>query len=78
VNKDGPFIVSRKWNWRAKSALRSTNRKNGINMISHGVSEHQDDAVSSKEHLADEAVLVHGLGLLLALARLGDLRPHFL
>ena len=43
-----------------------------------GVPQDHDDRVPAQEHLGDVAVLVDGLGLLLALAALGDLRPHFL
>lgn len=42
------------------------------------VAEDDDDAVPSKEHILDEAVLVDGLGLLLSLALLGYLGPHLL
>lgn len=42
-----------------------------------GVAQHDDDAVAAQEHLADESVLVHGLGLLGGGA-LGRLRPHLL
>eukprot|EP00321_Phaeocystis_globosa_P019467 CAMPEP_0118818096 /NCGR_PEP_ID=MMETSP1162-20130426/5877_1 /TAXON_ID=33656 /ORGANISM="Phaeocystis Sp, Strain CCMP2710" /LENGTH=130 /DNA_ID=CAMNT_0006748249 /DNA_START=206 /DNA_END=595 /DNA_ORIENTATION=- len=42
-----------------------------------GVAQHDDDAVAAQEHLADESVLVHGLGLL-GRAPLGRLRPHLL
>merc|ERR1719265_486081 len=38
------------------------------------VPEHQDHRIASEEHFADEAILVHRLGLLLAPVR--DLRPH--
>lgn len=31
-----------------------------------GVAQHEDDGVAAEEHLGDEAVAVHGLGLLLA------------
>ena len=38
-----------------------------------GVAEHEDDGVAAQKHLTDEAVLVHGLSLLRALARFGNL-----
>lgn len=42
------------------------------------VPQDHDDRVPAQEHLGDVAVLVDGLGLLLALAALGDLSPHLL
>lgn len=41
------------------------------------VPQDHDDRVPAQEHLGDVAVLVDWLGLLLAFAALGDLRPHF-
>lgn len=42
------------------------------------VPQDHDDRVPAQEHLGDVAVLVDWLGLLLALAALGDLGPHLL
>ena len=42
------------------------------------VPQDHDDRVPAQEHLGDVAVLVDWLGLLLALATLGDLGPHLL
>ncbi len=43
-------------------------------MYSLGIAEHEDDRVASQEQFADEAVLVDGLGALLAAAGFGYLR----
>lgn len=47
-------------------------------LLLHRVSQHEDDRISSQEHLRDESVLVDRLGLLLALAGLRLLGPHLL
>lgn len=43
-----------------------------------GIPEDQNDGIAAQEHLRDEAVLVHRLHLLLALAGTRHLSPHLL
>lgn len=79
LEKTHSFIISSTEGRSSQNQGESADsREEALLASNERVPQDHDDRVPAQEHLGDVAVLVDWLGLLLALAALGDLRPHFL